>query len=181
MNAPLFSGLLLFATAVFATPVMADTPRDPNQYFFNETWNNFQEEIEIAREEGKQGIMFFFESDDCPFCHRMRTTVLNQPAVQAYYRKHFRLIPVDIEGDLEVTDFSGKVTTQKIFAQESNRVRATPVIAFYDLEGKRMTRLIGATNGADEFILLGEYVTSGAYKKSRFSKYKREHLKQNNS
>ena len=71
-----------------------------------------------------------FEMDECPFCHRMKTTILNQPEVQAYFREHFLIFPVDIEGDVEITDFSGATTTMKDFAFKQYRVRATPVFAF---------------------------------------------------
>jgi thioredoxin-related protein len=151
----------------------ADAGRDPYTYFFNETWGQFPEELEKARAEGKQGILLFFELDECPFCHRMKTTVLNQPEVQAFFREHFLNFAIDIEGDVEMTDFNGKVTTQKIFSEKDNRVRATPVFAFYDLQGKQVVRYTGATSGVDEFLLLGEYVAQGIYKEMPFTKYKR--------
>lgn len=155
----------------------ANAGRDPYTYFFNETWGQFPEELEKARAEGKQGILLFFELDECPFCHRMKTTVLNQPEVQAFFREHFLNFAIDIEGDVEMTDFKGKLTTQKIFSEKDNRVRATPVFAFYDLQGKQIVRYTGATSGVDEFLLLGEYVAQGIYKEMPFTKYKRSKAK----
>jgi thioredoxin-related protein len=155
----------------------ADAGRDPYTYFFNETWGQFPEELEKARAEGKQGILLFFELDECPFCHRMKTTVLNQPEVQAFFREHFLNFAIDIEGDVEMTDFNGKLTTQKSFSEKDNRVRATPVFAFYDLQGKQIVRYTGATSGVDEFLLLGEYVAQGIYKEMPFTKYKRSKAK----
>ena len=145
--------------------------------FFDQSMGDFQEELEVAKEEGKKGILLFFELDECPFCHRMKTTILNQPDVIDYFKKHFLIFPVDIEGDVEITDFQGKVTTQKDFAFKQHRVRATPVFAFFDLSGKRIVRYTGATSSKEEFLWLGEYVVSGAYKKTRFSRYKRERRK----
>lgn len=170
----LVSGLLLLLCLAYTGSVSAAGGRDPYKYFFDETWGNFQEELQNARNQGKQGILIFFEMDECPFCHRMKETVLNQPEVQAYFKKHFLNFAVDIEGDLEVTDFHGQTMTQKDFAFKSNRVRATPVFAFYDLTGKRVMRYTGATNGVGEFMLLGEYVVNGEYEKMPFTKYKRE-------
>lgn len=118
--------------------------------------------------------MIFFEMDECPFCHRMKETVLNQPDVQEYFRENFLLFSVDIEGDLEITDFEGNAMSQKDFAFKSNRVRATPVFAFFDLTGKRVVRYTGATNGVDEFKWLGKYVIDGEYEKMPFAKYKRQ-------
>ena len=172
MTARLLTALVLsVASAAWA----ADAPRDPGQYFFNDTFGNFSEELAHARDSGKQGILIMFEMDECPFCHRMKTTVLNQPEVQDYFREHFLIFPVDIEGDVEITDFQGNVTTMKDFAFKQYRVRATPVFAFFDLDGNyiKPARFTGATRDKDEFMLLGKYVVEGAYKDQPFTRYKR--------
>ena len=102
--------------------------------FFNQSLGDFSEELEVAREEGKKGVLLFFEMDECPFCARMKTSVLNQSDVQAFYAERFLVFDVDVEGELEIVDFEGNATTQKEFAKRC-RVRATPVFVFYDLEG----------------------------------------------
>jgi thioredoxin-related protein len=166
---------LLFLSA--SNQAFAALGKDPYRYFFNDSWGVFPEELEKARAEGKKAILIFFELDECPFCHRMKKTVLNQPGVQAYFRKHFVNLHVDIEGDVEMTDFSGKLMTQKYFSEKDNRVRATPVFVFYDLQGKQIVRYTGATSGVQEFMWLGEFVAQGIYKKMRFTKYKRQKAK----
>lgn len=162
---------------LFSVAGRAGEPRDPYVYFFNQSLGNFSEELQAAREEGKKAVMLFFEQDECPFCHYMKNTVLNQPEVQEYFRKHFALFAIDIEGDVEMTDFEGQTMKMKDFAFKLNRVRATPVIAFYDMEGKRVVRHIGKTSDMDEFMLLGRFVAEGTYKKMRFTTYKREQRK----
>lgn len=142
--------------------------------FFDQSFGDFAEELAIAKEEGKQGIFLFFEMDECPFCHRMKTTILNQPQVLSYYKKHFKIYQIDIEGDIEMTDFQGQVTTQKDFAFKQHRVRATPVMAFFDLSGQRIARYTGPASSTQEFLMLGEFVVSGAYKKTSFTRYKRD-------
>ena len=156
------------------TGVQADATRDPYEYFFQQSIGDYAEELAIAKEEGKKAVMLFFEQDECPFCHYMKKTVLNQPEVQEYYRKNFAMFAIDIEGDVEMTDFDGKQMKMKDFAFKLNRVRATPVLAFYDLEGKRIVRFIGKTAGVEEFMQLGKFVAEGKYKTMRFTKYKRE-------
>lgn len=149
------------------------SPREPAEYFFNETWHNYEEELANAKEQGKVGIMLFFEMDECPYCHYMKMNVLNNPRVQEYYRKHFLIFAVDIEGDIEMVNMKGKTMKQKDFAFREHRVRATPVIAFFDLDGKRIHRHIGKTNGIDEFMWMGEYIVDGSYKKMPFIRYKK--------
>ncbi len=157
----------------YSASVLSETPRDPYKFFFQETWGDFAEEMTRAKSEGKKAIMIFFEMDECPFCHYMKTNVLNQPSVQAFYREHFLLFSVDIEGDVEMVNFKGETVKQKDFAFKENRVRATPVIAFFDFKGKRIHRHTGKTSGVNEFMVMGEYVASGRYKTMKFSKYKR--------
>jgi len=151
--------------------------RDPGEYFFDQSLGDFREELENARAQGKSGVLLFFEQEECPFCHRMKTSVLNRPEVQDYYKEHFLIFPVDIEGDVEIVDFAGNSRTEKDFAFREHRVRATPVFAFFDLDGKPVTRYTGATRDAEEFLWLGEYVVSGAFKEMSFSRYKRQRSK----
>ncbi len=142
--------------------------------FFDSTFGDFSEELSIAREEGKKAVFLFFEMDECPFCHRMKTTILNQPDVLEFYRKHFKLFKVDIEGDVEMTDFQGNATTQKEFSFKQHRVRATPVMAFFDLSGNRIVRYTGPASSKEEFMLLGQYVIEGAYTATSFTRYKKD-------
>lgn len=164
----------LFPLCLCLSMAVSAAPRDPQQYFFDQTLGDFQEELDTAREQGKQGIMIFFEMDECPFCHRMKETVLNQPEVQDYFKEHFLIFRLDIEGDVMITDFQGNSIKEKDFAFREHRVRATPVLMFFDLDGQQITRYTGATADAQEFLLLGRYVVEGINKDMPFTKFKRE-------
>jgi thioredoxin-related protein len=166
---------LVLALLVAGSSPAAGLPRDPEAYFFNTTFWDFSEELQAARSAGKKGILIMFEMDECPFCHRMKTTVLNQPDVQDFFREHFLIFPVDIEGDVEIVDFNGNTTTMKDFAFRQYRVRATPVFAFFDLDGNiiKQARFTGATRDKEEFLLLGKYVVDEVYKHESFTRYKR--------
>ena len=177
MNRKFLLAMLLLLSAGLAMAAEQGS-RDPSKYFFNETWYDMPEELANAKQAGKKGIMIFFESDECPFCHYMKMNVLNQPKVQEYYRKYFLNFSIDIEGDVEMVNFKGKTVRMKDFAFKENRVRATPVIAFFDLKGKRIYRHTGKTSGVDEFMWLGEYITKGLYKKLPFSRFKRQKRKE---
>ena len=173
----LILSLALSLTAQAAATGVSET-RDPYQHFFSETFGDFTEELATAREQGKKGVMIFFEMDECPFCHRMKQTILNRPDVQEYFRERFIALSVDVEGDVEITDFQGRTMAQKDYAFKVNRVRATPVIAFFDLEGKRVVRYTGATSSVEEFLWLTDYAAEGHYQRLSFTKYKRERRKQ---
>ena len=160
---------------IFSLPAVASAqlPKDPYKFFFNETWSDFKEELSNAKQQGKKGIMFFFEMDECPYCHYMKKNVLNQPDIQAYFRENFLMFPIDIEGDVEIVNLKGQTTKQKDFAFREHRVRATPVFMFYELDGKKMHRHTGKTSGPEEFKLMGEYLVKGIYKEMSFTRYKR--------
>lgn len=163
--------VLLTGVAVTA---QAAPGRDPSQYFFNQSFGDLKDEAHTAKQEGKTGVLIMFEEADCPWCHRMKQTVLNQVPVQKYFRKHFRILTVDIKGDNPITDFSGMQTTEKNFAFKENRVRATPTFIFYGTNGKRLERYTGITRNAQEFLWLGQFVVKGLYKDQKFTVYKRK-------
>jgi len=140
---------------------------------FNLTFGDFSEELEDAKDQGKKGVLLFFEMKECPFCHRMKTTVLNRPEVISYFKKHLSVFSIDIEGDVLMTDFAGNEMKMKDFAFKHNRVRATPVFAFYDLTGKKVVKYTGPTSGVEETMWLAEYFITEEYMKQRFTKFKK--------
>lgn len=160
-------GLVLLMCAATA---LAEV-RDVQTYFFQPKLGDFKNELQTARKEGKTGVLIMFQMADCPFCERMRSTVLNQSEVQDYYRKHFLVFEMDVKGDTPMVDFKGANTTEKDFALK-NRARATPTFLFFDTNGDLVTRYIGVTKDANEFLLLGCYVVDGVYKDKPFAAYK---------
>jgi len=153
-------------------------PRDPMEYFFHQSFNNLQEELEMVIEENKSGVFIMFSDKDCPWCMKMKAKIMNRVDVQEYYREHFRVLTVDIRGDTLMVDFDGNEVYEKDFSFKQHRVRATPVFMFFDSKGKKTMRLTGIVRNAKEFIWLGEFVVNGEYQKKNFTKYKREREQQ---
>lgn len=146
--------------------------------FFDLSFGDFEEELALARDEGKQGVFVFYEMDDCPFCQRMRETILVEPKVITYFRQHFSNHAFDILGGSPVVDFDGtEYDTGKEMAEKKYRVRATPVMIIFDLEGKPIARFTGPARNKEELILFGEYAISGSYKEMPFTRYKRAQSK----
>lgn len=170
--------LMMHNQQSMAEEVANNIPRDAMEYFFHQSFNNLDEELEIAAEENKSGVFIMFSDKDCPWCLKMKNTIMNRVEVQEYYRQHFRLLTVDIRGDTPMTDFDGNEVSEKDFAFKQHRVRATPVFMFFDSSGKKTMRLTGIVRDAKEFLWLGEFVVSGAYQNTNFTKYKRERVEQ---
>ncbi len=165
---------LFFALALACCipPSFATPTRDPNVHFFQHGFRDLPEELQLARREGKLGLAIMFESEDCPLCKRMKRDILSQARVQDYYRKHFRVLSIDFNGDQEVIDPTGKAWTEKRYAgKEGLGIRGTPSFLFLDLQGREMVRYHGEIRSVDTFMKLGEFVVSGAWRKGDFRSY----------
>ncbi len=149
-------------------------PAHTSEALFDQHFNDYSENLDDARDANKDGIFVFFFMDDCPFCQKMERQVLNQPKVIEYFRSHFLNYKINTESDLELVDFEGNDTIERIFAKRHNRIGATPVLAFFDLKGNRVVRRTGFAN-QDDFLLLAKYMVEKAYLKEKFVRYKRKH------
>jgi thioredoxin-related protein len=162
----------LWALPLAAVGAESDT-RDPYTYFFNLSTGDLKSDLADAKSAGRKAVFVMFEQEGCPGCAHMKEQVLNRPEVQKFYRDNFVNLSIDIYGSVTVTDFTGRTSTEKGYAQAS-RVRGTPTLVFYDLVGHEAVRMLGAVKDAQEFMLLGEFVASGAYKSRKFAEYKQE-------
>jgi len=148
--------------------------RDPREFFFAQSFGDLPEELEEARQAGKLGLLLFFEQEGCPYCERMLKSILNQPAVQDWYRERFVSIAVDINGDVELTDVDGITLPSKVFAQH-RRVKTTPTLSFIDLSGAEVYRRATMVSGVGEFMMMGQYIAEGRYTDTPWRDYAGEH------
>jgi thioredoxin-related protein len=144
--------------------------------FFALNTGDLRAELADARSDGKRGLLLFFEQEGCPGCRHMKQAVFPRKDVQDYYRQHFVSLAVDIYGSVPITDFAGRQVSEKGYAQ-ALKIRATPTFVFYDLSGAEIVRIVGPLQTAEEFLLLGHFVTSGAYKSRSFAQYKLDRTK----
>ena len=157
--------VFLLALSVLVTGVVlageADT-RDAREYFFEQTFGDLPEEMQAAREQGKIGMLMFFEAESCPYCQYMLRKIFNQKHVQDWYRERFVNIAVDIHGDVELKDFDGITLPSKVFS-DHRRIFLTPVLSFLDLNGVEIYRHLGMIKTPEEFLMLGEYIEGRHY------------------
>ncbi len=164
----LINFLLIFSLLGGLSSLVAKENKD----FFVSSFGDMQEEMENAQENNKKGVFIFFTLDSCPWCQKMHKEILPDPRIIKYFSKHFVNIEVNIEGNNEMVDFNGDEIEQKKFALRY-KVWATPVLAFFNLEGKEIVRRTGPAN-FDDFMLLAKFVATEAYKTTNFVKYKRK-------
>ena len=156
---------------MLATAQAYGPKRDPMQRFFTPSLGDLEAEAADARTAGKQAIFVMYVRDDCPYCERMKRDVLSLEAVQDYYRSNFAVLAVDLKGSAPIVDFAGRSTTEKGFAADQG-VKFTPVFVFYDFEGRPLAQHTGEIRDPREFLLLGRFVASGAYRTHSFAEYK---------
>ena len=161
----------LVAALLFVSALMPAHAAEGWERFFELSFGDLRAEAAEARKAGKLGVLVMYHFDDCPYCARMKREVLARPEVQSYYAKYFRAIPVDTRGAQDVTDFSGKALPEKEFARAAG-IHATPSFQFFAADGTLLATHAGAIYDPAEFLLLGEYVASGAYRNASFANYK---------
>lgn len=165
----LFHGIFRLLALIFST-LAAGAALASGDKFFDAGLGDFKAELAAAQKAGKRGVLLMFEADACPYCRRMREQVLSRGDVQAYFHQHFAIFPVDVLGDVQVTDFTGAELSEKVFAR-AMRVRGTPTFVFIGADGKELTRYTGATKDAQEFMQLGRYVVEGHYANQGFEQF----------
>ncbi|MCX8003548.1 MAG: thioredoxin fold domain-containing protein [Burkholderiaceae bacterium] len=160
-------------TLAVATAAVAQT-RDAMTHFFQASFGDLKEELELARKEGKRGLFIMFAAEDCPPCIAMKKNVFSQVTVQDYYRRHFRVLHVDFNGDDEMTDFNGRSMRSKEFARSVARVRGTPTVLIVDTAGKELVRHAGLLRDANEALHFADFVLRNHYQRVAFETYWRE-------
>ena len=148
--------------------------------FFELSFGDLRAEAAEARKAGQRGLVVMYHFEECPYCARMKREVLSRADVQAAYRRQFRAIAVDTRGSQEVIGFDGRALPEGEFARAAG-VRATPTFQFYSPDGALLYTQSGALYDPAEFVLLGDYVASGAHRSASFAEYKLTRLKQRGS
>jgi thioredoxin-related protein len=139
--------------------------------FFDLNMGDLKGELADAKTEGKKALMVMFEQDGCPGCLHMKRNILSRKDVQDFYRANFANLSLNIWSSVPVRDFGNREQTEKAYALAA-KVKGTPTFVFYDLSGNEVVRIFGAIETPDEFLLLGRFVASGAYKTRSFAQYK---------
>lgn len=177
-------GLLAMLTAA---PMLADTnPPEPNDLegafddsprdtplvypdWFNDPFLDLPADLRAAREAGKAGLILYFGQRRCAYCHRLMDVNFGLEDIVAYTRRHFDLVPMDVWGIAEVTDFDGKTLTERAFAQR-NEADFTPTLMFFDENGTLALRLRGYYPPY-QFRAALEYVADDHFQQESFRDY----------
>ena len=173
LNRLRLTGLFVLLLMSFNALATSQQSRDPREFFFTQSFGDLPEELQAVREEGKLGMLLFFEAEACPYCSAMLKRVFSQKIVQDWYRERFLSIAIDIHGDVEIKDFDGITLPSKVFSKHRN-VRLTPVTLFIDLEGNEIYRHSEMVKTPEEFLLIGEYIADKHYFDTEYKVFAKE-------
>jgi thioredoxin-related protein len=148
--------------------------RDAATHFFHASFGDLKEELQLARAEGKRGLFIMFAAEDCPPCIAMKKTVFSQVPVQDYFRRHFRVLHIDFNGDAEMADLEGRPMRSKDYARKVARVRGTPTLVIVDPTGTELVRHFGSLRDAREARWFADFVVREQYRRTAFDAYWRE-------
>jgi thioredoxin-related protein len=166
----------ILVALLFLLPFAPAGAADSWERFFELSFGDLRAEALEAQKSGRQGLVVMYHFDACPYCTRMKNEVLARPEVQTHYQARFRAIAVDTRGSQEITGFDGRTLRENEFAR-AHGVRGTPTFQFFAADGKLLATHVGAIYDPAVFMLLGDYVASGACANSTFTAYRQSKQK----
>ncbi|NQV54400.1 MAG: thioredoxin fold domain-containing protein [Rhodospirillales bacterium] len=149
------------------------------QDWFADSFLDLKEDVAEAKAANKR-LVFIWEQKGCPYCERTHDINFRIPKIVDYIKANFTVIQLNMWGSREVTDFDGKISTEKELAQKW-AIRFTPTVQFFPGDLKE----IGNKNGQEaellrvpgyfkpfHFYMLFQYVSTEAYKaEPNFQRY----------
>ncbi|MBI4753973.1 MAG: thioredoxin fold domain-containing protein [Betaproteobacteria bacterium] len=109
--------------------------------WFKESFLDLRDDVAEAAKAGRR-LMLYFHQDGCPYCAKLLRDNFGQKTIADKARRHFDTLAINLWGDREVTDLTGKTMTEKAFAR-SQRVQFTPTLLLLDEKGRVALRLNG--------------------------------------
>ena len=109
--------------------------------WFKQSFLELSADVEEAGDQGRR-VLILFTQDGCPYCHALVDRNLAQKDIEAYVKKHFDVVLINIWGDREVLDVQGTAYTEKQFAA-AMQVQFTPTLVFLNESGAPALRLDG--------------------------------------
>lgn len=137
--------------------------------WFKQSFLDLPDDLAQAVAAGKRGIVVYFGQRRCPYCKMLLQHNFGQADIEAYTRRHFDVLPIDIWGLQEVTDLDGSVLTERDYALREG-TNFTPSLIFYDARGKVALRLRGYYPPY-KFRAALEYVADGHHQREPFAAY----------
>lgn len=118
--------LMLMSMPASAVPLGDDGLHKPD--WLRATFKDLPEDLAEATSEGKR-LLIMIEQRGCIYCTKMHEEVFTDPEVATLLREDYVVIQMNLFGDVEVTDFDGKVLAEKDMAARWGAM-FTPTLIF---------------------------------------------------
>lgn len=178
---------LLFAAATVSfppsgqaieQPVLGDDGLYHHSWFFD-SFLDLADDLDVSAQDGKR-LVVMIEQKGCGYCKKVQTELLTDPKINAFVRKNYNVVQLNMWGDREVTDFDGEVLPEKKLVRKW-RVLFTPTIVFFpatraEAEGKSgidaAVAVMPGAFGKGTFLAMFEWVKAEGYKSGEpFQRY----------
>lgn len=143
--------------------------------WFKESFLDLRDDVKEAAK-AKRRVLLYFYQDGCPYCSKLISDNFGQKAIADKTRQHFDVIAINLWGDREVTDLTGKTLPEKAFAK-GLKVQFTPTLLFLDEKGDTALRLNGYSP-PHKFTAALDYIGQHLEKKQNFADYLAAHAKE---
>lgn len=110
--------ILTIAAFLLALPAWAVEMGDDGLHkpdWLRTTFNDMTEDLAEANAEDKR-LLIIFEQRGCIYCTKMHNEVFPEPEITKMIEDNYFVVQINLFGDEEVTDFDGKVLSEKEMA-----------------------------------------------------------------
>lgn len=157
---------------IFSLLVTAHAAALGSQPFFKNSFLNLKTDLAEALKAGRV-LMVIYEQEGCVYCAEMHKVNFADKETVDVLTKHFDVVQLDIWGDREVADFTGKTLTEKQLARNLN-IQLSPLISFFGANGKEVFRIAGYYK-PQLFKTALKYVAEGRYSQVSFRDYAQQY------
>ncbi len=137
--------------------------------WFKDSFLDLPEDIEEAREFGKQGVMILFTTEGCSYCAEFIRTSLSDPTLATRLQAQFDTIGLEIFSDAEMTAPDGTHERVKAFAKRAG-AEFSPTVLFYGADGEPLYRGVGYLD-PERFGLVLDYLNEGKPATQSFAEF----------
>ena len=156
--------VIVFCTNNFALESNAGFPP-----WFKLSLLDLRDDLLDVKAANKKYLILFMTQQDCGYCSLQLEKNWGDPVLQAYTRKHFEVLALDVRGSRKLIDFYGKTQSERQYAHEHG-FEFTPTLVFVDIGGHEVFRLPGLRSKRT-FNAALKYVVEEHYKKVKFRQY----------
>jgi thioredoxin-related protein len=135
---------------------------------------DLRDHLDEAGERGKRGLMLFFTTQGCSYCHLFLKKSLSDEEIVERVRGNFDVLGLEIFSDAELTSPDGETMPVKLFAKREG-IQFAPSLLFYATDGEPLLRVTGYYEPA-RFERVLDYLVAGVDARGPFHEWEREQL-----